>query len=181
MVNAYQDRAAAETLIVDHLPDIVTLCNRMFSQISDAQDATHEAVVNILDALPSYRGEGPVRHWLLKVALNAARNHRRKLARKRLRETTMTDQESPLSEPPSSQEVQEQEEALRSAIAGLPEKLREPVILHYYHRMTHDFCDSECNSISLKSAWLNERTKATSAIRSSPRICGWAGISKPPY
>ena len=93
MMTAYQDRQSAEKLILDHLPDIVTLCNRMFPQLSDAEDAAQEAVVRILHALPTYRGEGPVRHWLLKVALNAARNHRRKLSRKTKRETPLTDQE----------------------------------------------------------------------------------------
>ena len=42
------DQTAAEALILDHLPDVVTLCNRLFAQQSDADDAAHEAVLAVL-------------------------------------------------------------------------------------------------------------------------------------
>lgn len=128
------DAASAERLILDHLPDIATLCNRMFVQLGDAQDATNEAVLAILRSLPSYRGEGPVRHWVLKVALNAARNHRRKLTTRR--ETPLTEQEVPRAMSDDPAESREERERLRSAIARLPEQLKEAVTLWYFHGLT---------------------------------------------
>ena len=131
-----QTERAAEELILEHLPDIATLCNRMFAQQSDAQDAIQESVVAILRALPSYRGEGPVRHWLLKVALNAARNHRRKSTRKTRRETDLRHEEAEHAMPSTPHQDREDRELLRTAIASIPEQLREPVVLHYYHGLT---------------------------------------------
>lgn len=131
-----KEQETAEAMILDHLPDIVTLCNRMFPRHGDAQDAVHEAVVAILRDLPTYRGEGPARHWLLKVALNAARSHRRGTGRRARRETSLGDQEVVDAMQPAPQDDREQREALRGAIAVLPESLREPLVLHYYHGLT---------------------------------------------
>jgi len=114
----------------------VTLCNRMFRRTSDAEDATHEAVVQILRALPSYRGEGPVRHWLLKVALNAARQHRRTLSRTSRREAALPEEALPGAHMPDAVERREEQESLRAAIADLPEEIRETVVLYYFHNLT---------------------------------------------
>jgi len=181
----YQDRESAEKLILDHLPDIVTLCNRTFSQKSDAQDATQEAAIAVLRALPSYRGDGPVRHWLLKVAMNAARTHRRKLARKTRRETVLRDDVLPHSTPASPEEEREQQEALRSAISELPDDVRESLILRYYNGMTQAEI-GKCLGCSQKTvhkrlskgtALLNRRlsgSMALGALLAAPSLAGAA-------
>lgn len=140
----------AEELILEHLPDIVTLCNRMFRQRSDAEDATHEAVIAILRALPSYDGRGPVRHWALKVALNAARQHRRGMGRKSRRETVLPETGLPGAEMPNAVDDREEKESLRAAIAELPEDLRETVTLYYFHNLTQAEI-AECVGCSQKT------------------------------
>jgi RNA polymerase sigma-70 factor (ECF subfamily) len=129
------DRRTAEELILEHLPDIVTLCNRMFRQRSDAEDAVHEAVLAILHALPGYEARGPVRHWVLKVALNAARQHRRALGRKTRRETALPESGLPGAEMRNATLDREEEESLRAAIAELPEEIREAVTLYFFHKL----------------------------------------------
>lgn len=144
------DRATVESVVMEHLADIATLCSRVFVRQADADDATHEAVLAILRAWPSYRRTGPVRHWVLKVALNAARQYRRSQSRRNRRETALPDHPLPGAPMPDSLADREEQERLRAAVAELPEDLREPVILYYLHRLTQTEI-AECLGCSQKT------------------------------
>ncbi len=126
----------AKSVVLEHLADIVTLCNRMLRRPSDAEDATHEAVLAILRKLPTYRGDGSLRHWVLKVALNAARQHRRSLARMQGRRGELPAEEVASAVEPNPVDARDQSEALRAAMAELPDDLREAMVLHYHHGLT---------------------------------------------
>lgn len=57
------DRDAAETLARAVMPTARTIARRMTRRSSDAQDATQLAVLAVLRAAPSFRGDGSLRAW----------------------------------------------------------------------------------------------------------------------
>ncbi len=123
-----------EEMLVRHLQDIVTLCNRMFEKRHDAEDAAQRATLEALRALPSYDPARPFRPWILKVALNAARDAIRTRVRIARKEKEMPDDvPAPVAK---GLEEQERDEVVRRAIAGLPEEIGLPLVLHYFHRLT---------------------------------------------
>jgi RNA polymerase sigma-70 factor (ECF subfamily) len=66
--------------------DVVQLC-RILGDPEDVEDLAQETYLRMLRALPSFRGEAPVRVWLLSIARRVcADNVRRRTRRRRLAE-----------------------------------------------------------------------------------------------
>ncbi len=63
------DRAAAEILATAVMPTARTIARRLTRTRSDAQDATQLAVLEILRAAGTYRGEGSLRGWAKTIAV----------------------------------------------------------------------------------------------------------------
>ncbi|MFC1586696.1 sigma-70 family RNA polymerase sigma factor [Planctomycetota bacterium] len=139
------DPKVVEDLILNNLPAISTLCNRMFRNKEDAEDAAQQAVIKILAELPKYRGEGPIKHWLLKITLNTVLELKRKTKRRLTKERkAMANSSSPFQEEDSLIE-EESREQIRQAIAELPEDLQAPLIFHYYHKLNQSEIAKLCN------------------------------------
>ena len=69
------DRTAFETLVSPYQRELHVHCYRMVGSLHDAEDLTQETMLRAWRALRSYRGKGPVRAWLYKIATNACLNH----------------------------------------------------------------------------------------------------------
>ncbi|MCH9680568.1 MAG: sigma-70 family RNA polymerase sigma factor [Deltaproteobacteria bacterium] len=73
------DRQAAQRLAVRLLPTVKSIAVRMTRNPSDAQDATQEALVELLRSAPNYRGDGALEGWARRIALRSvARGLRRR-------------------------------------------------------------------------------------------------------
>ncbi|MHC4600329.1 MAG: sigma-70 family RNA polymerase sigma factor [Planctomycetota bacterium] len=166
-------RKDLEQLLVTHLPDMVTLCNRMFPDRNDAEDAVQRAALAVLKALPGYRGGGSFRPWILKITLNAARDAYR--ARKRIRnqEKVMLEPNDPPAPEDGSLEERERREVLRTAITDLPEELQAPIVFHFFHKLTQTEIANvlECTQKTVHTRI--ERAKEALQSRLSPGLlCG---------
>jgi RNA polymerase sigma-70 factor (ECF subfamily) len=75
------DRAVGE-LVRQTQPDVWRLCVAIGSR-TDAEDLVQEAYLRALGALDSYRGEAPVRIWLLSIARRTCADHVRRRQRER--------------------------------------------------------------------------------------------------
>ena len=94
-----------EQLVHDHADAVYRVALSVTRNPVLAEDASQDALIKAWQALPSYRGDAPLRHWMLRIAHNTAIS----LLRKR-REDVM----SPLDMPehasaPDSVEVQVQD------------------------------------------------------------------------
>jgi RNA polymerase sigma-70 factor (ECF subfamily) len=99
-----------------------------------AQDIAQEAFVRAHRALPGFRGDAQVRSWLYRIATNLALNSVQR--RKEYPAETIPDR--PAQGDPAADAVnQALREDLTEAIAELPEKLRQPLVLREFDCLSY--------------------------------------------
>lgn len=124
---------AACTVLVRELQDVwYRYCRSMLHDGEVARDAAQETGLRFLAALPRFKGESRLRTWSLGIALNVCREARRA---HRTPCPLMLAEREPT---PPDQLVARTEsiERLEAAIAALPERQREAVVLYYLRELT---------------------------------------------
>jgi RNA polymerase sigma-70 factor (ECF subfamily) len=129
----------AYTLLVERHKDLVhDLVYRMIGDAARAEDIAQDAFVKGYLSLRDFRGESRFSTWVCRIAINRCRD----LLRRARREVLMPDGDPPLSEsvdagetPAAALERREREEVLRRALARLPLKYREAVVLRHIEGM----------------------------------------------
>lgn len=64
------DRDQLERLLTRHLSWIFNLSLRMLHRRTDAEDATQEILLKVIQSLPSFRGDAKFSTWLYRIAVN---------------------------------------------------------------------------------------------------------------
>lgn len=120
------DKQAFVTIVERHGPVVFRYARRMVGA-EDAPDLTQETFATAWVAIPGFRGDSAVRTWLLGIASNHVRHHRRSLARHPVAAWDGDEDErtTPVSRTPeASPERQAVDDAFRtaleSALADLP-------------------------------------------------------------
>jgi RNA polymerase sigma-70 factor (ECF subfamily) len=112
---------------------------------NEAEDATQEAFLDVLRALPNYRVDGPARFetWLYRVTVNRCRSRMR---RKRLPSAEWDDieerleripEKAPYNEPEKETLRQERAAALWKSVDALPESHRTVILLRYQQELSY--------------------------------------------
>jgi RNA polymerase sigma-70 factor (ECF subfamily) len=124
------DPAFAE-LVRRHQDGLFRLLRRYLGSADEAQEAAHEAFVAAWRALKRYDPERPFAAWLRTIAINKARDRGRRRAVRRLVFGEAAGPEPADPAPGADQSLIERERLgrLERAIAALPAKLKEPLIL----------------------------------------------------
>jgi RNA polymerase sigma-70 factor (ECF subfamily) len=73
--------SAFETLVARFEPRVYGLTRRILQQTEDAQDATQQTFISVMENLDRFRGEASFATWILRIATN----HALKILRKRQR------------------------------------------------------------------------------------------------
>lgn len=126
-----------EAIVREHRGTVYRVARRMLRSHEEADDVTQETFVRAWRALPGFRGDAPVRAWLLRIALNLVRNR----VSRRPPEDPLDDSFDPGSTGRGAEAESEREEArsaVRRAVAGLPPRQREVVILKVFSEMTYE-------------------------------------------
>jgi RNA polymerase sigma-70 factor (ECF subfamily) len=76
---------AFETLVARFEPRVYGLTRRILQQREDAQDATQQTFISVMENLDRFRGEASFATWVLRIATN----HALKILRKRQRQATV--------------------------------------------------------------------------------------------
>jgi RNA polymerase sigma-70 factor (ECF subfamily) len=133
---------AFDLLVTRYSGDIYALLFRVTQDAEEAGDLTQETFLSALKAIKKFRGDADLKTWLFRIAINESRN-RFRWWKRRFREKTVSidapvgDSETPLSEtfssnlknPEENVLQHERENALRKALANLPDIFREAVVL----------------------------------------------------
>ena len=77
------DRDAVERVYVEHHVAIRGFARRLVGDLASAEDIVHETFVVLPRAIKKFRGEAPLRAFLLGVAVNHSRRHIRAAMRRR--------------------------------------------------------------------------------------------------
>lgn len=129
------DEAFAE-LVRRHKQGIYRLLRRYTGNPEDAYEATHEAFVAVWRALARYDPELPFLPWLRTIAINKVRDLGRRSAIRRflfgskpLEDAQAQDTADPAPTPEQSLMTRQTRMRLDRAIAALPAKLKQPLLL----------------------------------------------------
>ncbi|QRO02529.1 sigma-70 family RNA polymerase sigma factor [Archangium violaceum] len=130
------DEAAFGTLVERHRALIFALMRRYTARPEDAADLSQQAFLRALEASRrvfsrwSPSGSAPFRAWLIRIALNLAKNHARQGLRwRRVALVEMPEPEASEESAQESLERGERERQVRAAVLTLPRRQREVLTL----------------------------------------------------
>jgi len=114
---------------------------RLLGTSTDADDVTQETFVRAYQHLRHFRGEASVGTWLIRIAVNLCKARCSEFWHRRV---SLTDDPTALDLQPAGAQVPveavqlhaEWEQALGDALKQLPDKLRLPIILHFFEDLT---------------------------------------------
>jgi RNA polymerase sigma factor (sigma-70 family) len=131
---------AFEALVVAHVDRLYAIAYRLTGHAHDAEEIAQDALVRAYRALSRYEPERierlALRPWLAAIAVNAARNRRRRQVDRQPPLALAVVDDAALTAPTSSQpegaaiRTSEREE-LAGLVAELPERYRVPIVLRY--------------------------------------------------
>jgi RNA polymerase sigma-70 factor, ECF subfamily len=140
------DEAALGNLMRRHGEPLFHFLCRITGSPDEANDLAQEAFVRVYRASASYRPEYKFKTWLYTIAGNLARNHLRWRTRHHAvsldadandSETSLADTlPSAARDPRQSAEADERAQTVRTAVARLPEDLREAIVLCEWEEMS---------------------------------------------
>ena len=131
------DNDAFAEIVERHQRAIYHVCFRFANNHEDASDLAQETFVRAWKGLGSFKGQAALSTWLYRIAVNVCLNRvgTRRLAMEPLESDRFVD---PHAELPGVDLVRrERADAVRRAIAKLPEKQRATLILRTYQEMSH--------------------------------------------
>jgi RNA polymerase sigma-70 factor (ECF subfamily) len=127
------DRQAFGVLVERETRTVYRACLRILGRPHDAEDVTQESFVAAYRAIGSYRGDGPLRGWLLRIATRQAL---RRLAQRRPTADVAAVPEPYLADsrtdPTRLAVASELRAEVRDAVTALPDPYREVVALRFF-------------------------------------------------
>lgn len=131
-----QDPAAVRTLVSRKLPRLLALATRMLGDRMEAEDVAQEAFVRIWKQAPHWKeGEARFDTWIHRVALNLCYDRLR--GRREDPVADLPDEADPQPMPDMQLEARVRDERVRTALAALPVRQREALVLNYYQELSN--------------------------------------------
>ena len=120
---------AFEVLVRRYQAPVLAIARRFARDVDDAEDLAQRAFINAAGRAGGWRG-GSFKSWLFRIVVNLAKNHLRDVARFD-RSEDAHDREATASEPEAHERLEraDRQRALREAIARLPRRQREVLLL----------------------------------------------------
>lgn len=130
LLYANGDPSAAQLLTARLAPRALSVAMRMLRDRAEAEDVVQEAMLRLWRAAPDWRqGEAKVSTWLYRVVSNLCIDLLRKRRSVGLDEVAEPPDETPGAE--SRLQTQARAEALQQALATLPDRQRQAVVLRH--------------------------------------------------
>ena len=134
------DRDAFRPVVEREAIAVYRACLRILGAPADAEDVAQEAMVIGYRSLATFRGDGPLGAWLVRIATRQAY---RRLAQRRDAADLAAMPEPAASgatgaEPLGSLVATERARELRAGVAALPEPYRETVALRFFGELALD-------------------------------------------
>lgn len=131
-----QDPAAVRLLVARKLPRLLALAIRMLSDRMEAEDVAQEVFVRIWQQAPRWReGDAKFDTWIHRVALNLCYDRLR--GRREEPRDALPEEADPAVPPDVRLEARAQDQRVRAALAALPVRQREALVLCYYQEMSN--------------------------------------------
>ncbi|NJD09437.1 MAG: sigma-70 family RNA polymerase sigma factor [Gemmatimonadetes bacterium] len=164
------DATAMRDLYRRYSPRVYAVVRRLAGDDALAEDWAQEAWVRAFRALPRFRGESRFSTWLHRVAVNSALHGRRWRERR-------TGNEVPLPLAPEPYTAPDQTVlrlSIEKALDGLPDGMRQIVVLHDVEGYTHEEIGLELgiSAGTSKSQLFKARAKLRQVLRPPSAVIG---------
>ncbi|WPN26149.1 RNA polymerase sigma factor [Pseudomonas marginalis] len=130
--------AAVNEMVTRKLQRLLALAGRILGDADEARDVAQESFLRIWRHAASWRsGEARFDTWLHRVALNLCHDRLRRRKERPLAEAdtlALADSAPPLDE---QLETTERNARMAAALAALPERQREAIVLQYYQELSN--------------------------------------------
>lgn len=131
------DTGAFDLLVRRHGARLVALCARVAGDREVGEELAQEALARAYASLGSYRGDCPVRHWLMRIALNGCRDWLKAGARAE-RPALIADEALQTRLAPDEELAGRQAlTALERALRTLPDPSREAFVLFHVENLSY--------------------------------------------
>ena len=127
------DKDAFRPLVEREALTLYRVCLRILDRPADAEDVAQESMVIAYRSIHTYRGEGPLGAWLVRIATRQAY---RRLSQRRdvvdLAAVPDPPASGPTTQPLGAAVAAERARELRTGVASLPDPYRETVALRFF-------------------------------------------------
>ncbi len=130
------DRAAAAELVDGYYQQIYLFMRRLGHDSQTSEDLTQESFFNAWHHIVQLRDGKALDSWLYRIAANVSRLHWRKHKHREVVGIEIIDMPGSSEDGYEKVGRHEQLEELKTAVDGLPAKLRETIVLHYMQQLT---------------------------------------------
>jgi RNA polymerase sigma-70 factor (ECF subfamily) len=130
-----------EDVVREHQDAVYGAALRILGDRDAAHDAANQTFIKAYRSIGSYDATRPIRPWLLRIAVNEAITIGRSRTRDRARQAPEAEAAAVVDRAPSPEREtldRESREAIRSAVARLPELYRVVVVLRYFNELSVD-------------------------------------------
>ena len=131
------DPAAFDRIVAIHRLAVYRVARRILGSHEEADEAAQETFVRAYRSLSGFRGESRLRTWLIRIALNVSRT----IGASRERTASLEEAADAIDAGESAEAAagrQEAGAAVRRAVAGLPPRQREVVLLKVFSDLTYE-------------------------------------------
>jgi RNA polymerase sigma-70 factor (ECF subfamily) len=128
------DESAFDRIVERYATDVAALANRLLGWPGDVEDVTQEVFLSAFLGLKKFRCDCRLKTWLFTITINKCRSYRYKRKLQRL-QTIGIEMRPPQTETDASLMDEEQFMRVRNAVARLPAKYREPLVLRYLQEL----------------------------------------------
>jgi RNA polymerase sigma-70 factor (ECF subfamily) len=129
------DERAFDLLVLDHRREVYRLAYRLLGNHADADDLAQEAFLRAYRSLGKFRGDSAFRTWLTRIVLNLAADRRKRVAPRRQVSLEQVSEEELPGSPMAVEFGLIRREAIHEAVAQLPPRQRETLILRIFQEM----------------------------------------------
>ncbi len=137
---AEEDTEAFRCLVQQWEQPVFAFLYHMVGSREDAEDLTQETFVRVYTWANRYRPTGRFKSWLFRIAGNLARSslRRRRLLRWIRFDANAHDRPDPGPRPDAVLATKQRQAAVRAALARLPGRQRQAVILRRYQELSYE-------------------------------------------
>jgi RNA polymerase sigma factor (sigma-70 family) len=136
------DESAFERIVEQHSAEVAALANRLLGWPGEVEDVTQEIFLAAFLGLKKFHCECSLKSWLFTITINKCRSYRHKRKLRRLQTIPIPINDIGMRLPHADTGVSpmdaEDFQRVRLAVAGLPARYREPVVLRYLQELDTD-------------------------------------------
>ena len=130
------DLTAFEQLVRRHQGSAWNAAFRLVGDLHAAEDISQEAFLRILRAAHRYRPTATFRTYLYRIVTRLCRDYRRKASPSLCQNPDVQAGQTP--SPEACVAAREEHRAVQEALASLPDRQREAIVLRYYERLSYE-------------------------------------------